>query len=152
MILEVENYIPKTQMLGEILIERNLINHHQLSQALEIQEKEKNPVGELLVKLGYVKELDIVTALVIQCNFPYIAIDKYFIEPSLKTLVPESTARKYQVVPFARVGSVLSLVMADPLDVLSKAELESLTQCRIASFIASREEILTAIDRSYLRE
>jgi hypothetical protein len=39
-------------MLGEILIERNLITRRQLERALEFQKQSGSRIGEALVKLG----------------------------------------------------------------------------------------------------
>ena len=144
-----EESILKKQLLGEILIRRNIITKKQLDQALELQKKEKGLIGEILVKLGFAEEIDILVALVVQCNFPYIAIDKYEIDRNIIQLIPKETAHHFQVVPLDRVGDILSIVMADPLDIACKAELHRLTNCKIAPFIATRTEIHKAIERWY---
>ena len=65
----------------------------------EIQKKENGFVGEILIKLGFIEERDIVVALVVQCGLPYIAINKYSIEPSILKLIPKEVALKEKVVP-----------------------------------------------------
>src|SRR5436853_2058718 len=108
--------LEKNELLGEILLRRKLITAEQLKKSLEVQQKEGGYVGETLVKLGYIEEKDVVAALVVQCNFPYIAIDKYEIERSILQLIPKETVTKYILVPLDRVGDVLSVVMVNPLD------------------------------------
>ena len=152
MTAEDSNSVTKKELLGEIFIRRNLITREQLTRALELQKKEGGFIGELLVKLGFMEERDIVVALVVQCNLPYIAVDKYEIDRHVIQLVPRETAKKYFVIPLDRVGEVLSVVMADPLDLSVKAELQRLTSCRVAPFIATRGEINRAIDRWYGKE
>ena len=141
--------ISKKQLLGQILIKRNLITPDQLKDALEAQKKEGGVIGEVLVKLGYVTERDIVVALIVQCGFPYIAVNKYEVDPKVVQLIPEVVARKYHVIPLDRVGDVLSLVMANPLDLTMIEELEQLTSCRVATFIATKAEIDEAISHWY---
>jgi len=55
----------KKQLLGKILLERNIINQSQLKHALAVQEEQEEYFGEILVGLGYVEEHDVVAALVI---------------------------------------------------------------------------------------
>lgn len=140
------------QLLGEILIERQLITSEQLAQALEVQQQEKGYIGEILVKLGLIEELDVVTALVVQCNFPYIAISKYEIDKSIVELIPKDFAKKNLVMPLDRVGEILSVVMNNPLDIAVRAEIQRLTNYKVAPFIATRLEIEKAVTHWYGEE
>lgn len=142
-------FTARKQLLGQILLKREVIDEHQLNHALEVQDKKGGLIGRILVNLGYVEEQDIVTALVIQCHVPYIAIDQYEIDREALSLVPREIARKYQVIPLDQVNKILSVVMADPLDMEAKSELQSLTNCRLVPFIATHGEIDKAIQRWY---
>jgi type IV pilus assembly protein PilB len=146
----VKNSPSKTQLLGKILLDRNIINQKQLRHALEVQEKEAGNFGEVLIRLGYVEEHDVVGALVVQCHIPYIAIDQYEIDQSIIQLVSSDFARRYHVIPLDRVNDILSIVMEDPLDEAVKAELKRITNCRLAPFIATQTEIAKAIRRWYI--
>jgi len=137
----------KRQLLGEILLKRNVITQAQLDKALKIQETEHGLLGEILIQLGFLEERDIVVALIVQCNLPYIAVDKYDIDGSILQLIPKDFVRKYRVVPLDRVGNVLTVVMADPLNLSVKAELQRITNYQIAPFISTKNEIDKAIQR-----
>ena len=137
------------QLIGEILVKRNLITPKQLEEALKLQKQEKEFVGEILVKLGYLQETDIVVALMVQCGLPYIAVNKYTIDPEVLKLIPEELARSMRLIPLDKVGGVLSVVMINPLTLAMKEQLEKITQCRIATFIATQTEIDEAIAHWY---
>src|SRR3989338_4757310 len=122
----------KKPLLGGILIKRKLLTDKQLEDALEVQKKEKGLLGEVLVKLGYVEEKNIVVALIIQCGIPYIAVNKYQIDPKLLSIFPEKLAREFHAIPFDRAGDILNVVMTDPLNEDIKKELEFATKCKIA--------------------
>ncbi len=139
-------------LLGQILLKRHVITARQLAEALKIQKKEERFIGEILVNLGYLQEIDIVVALIIQCGFPYIAVNKYDIDLRVIKLIPEEVARNLHVIPLDRVGDVLSVVMANPLNQSLKDQLRQITGCRIATFIATKTEIDEAIARSYGRK
>ncbi len=51
------------KLLGEILIEEKIITEQQLKEAIQIQNKYKEKLGEILVKFGYCKPEQILYAL-----------------------------------------------------------------------------------------
>src|ERR1041385_5680337 len=102
-------------LIGEILIKRNRITKEQLDHALEAQKKENGFIGEILMKLGYVEERDIVVALVVQCGLPYIAVNKYTIDPAVVRLIPKEVAQQERLIALDRIGDILSVVMTNPL-------------------------------------
>ncbi len=136
-------------LIGEILIKRKSITKEQLDHALDAQRKEGGFVGEILVKLGYVDERDIVVALVVQCGLPYIAVNKYTIDPKVVQLIPKEMAERERIIALDKIGDIISVVMTNPLSVESKQKLESMTGCRVATFISTKSEIEEAILRHY---
>jgi len=136
-------------LLGEILIERKRITRRQLETALGRQRQENGFIGEILVKLGFIVEQDIVAALVVQSGLAYIAVNKYTIDPAIVRLIPFEVAQKEKTIPLDRIGDILSVVMINPLTEDKKNFLESLTQCTIAAFISTKTEIEEAIARNY---
>ena len=149
------------------MVQRKRITREQLETALAMQKKgrvsrthtegpsplrdklENDFIGEILVKLGYLDEQDIVAALVIQLGLPYIAVNKYTIDPTIVRLIPLEVAQKEKVIALDRIGDILSVVMINPLTEDKKIFLESLTQCRIVTFISTKTEIEEAIACKY---
>jgi len=64
-------------------------------------------------------------------------------------LVPETMARKYNIIPLEVNGNVLKVAMSNTADIPALEALETRTQLRIEPQLASAEEILAAIDFSY---
>lgn len=139
----------KKQLLGEILVNRKIVNADQLSQALAAQKNDPGYLGEILVKLGFADEKDILVALIVQCNLPYIAIDKYEVDRNVLKLLSKEEALSCQSVPVDKVGEVLSVVMANPLDMSIREQLQRSTKMTVTPFIATRAEINRAIERWY---
>ena len=98
-------------LLGEILIQRKLITREQLDAALQTQKEKGGFLGEILVNAGLLDARDIVVALVIQCGLPYIAVNKYAIDPQIVRLIPQEVAQKEKVIALDRIGEILSVVM-----------------------------------------
>ena len=136
-------------LLGEILIQRNRATREQVAEALKIQKAKGGFIGEILVNLGVLDERDIVVALVIQCGLPYIAVNKYTIDPQIVRLIPREVAWKEKVIALDRIGEILSVVMLNPLTDEKKDYLEALTKCKVVTFISTKSEIEEAIARNY---
>ncbi|MBI4336084.1 MAG: hypothetical protein HY589_05460, partial [Candidatus Omnitrophica bacterium] len=66
----------KQLKLGEILINEGLISAAQLEEALSAQAKDVNrkPIGETLVKMGFISEESLALALSKKLNVPYLSI------------------------------------------------------------------------------
>jgi len=71
------------------------------------------------------------------------------IESEALQLVPETMARRYNVIPIKVTGNILQVAMANPNDILALEAMETRSKMRIEPEAASVEEIWEAIDLSY---
>lgn len=62
------------KMLGDILIEKNLIDQTTLKEALELQKTVNKPLGKLLVEQNMLSEKELTKAMALQGNLEYIDI------------------------------------------------------------------------------
>ncbi|NLX18293.1 MAG: type II secretion system protein GspE, partial [Desulfobulbus sp.] len=62
----------KYRKVGDILIDEGLISAVQLETALQTQKKQGGRLGNVLIKLGYVTEEQIIVALSKQLGIPYV--------------------------------------------------------------------------------
>jgi type IV pilus assembly protein PilB len=137
------------RQVGDILLEKGIITPEQLQAALAQQKKRDGFLGEVLISLGYATEEDIAACLAIQYGFSYVALGGINIEPEVLKLIPAETARHFQIVPLHKMNDVLTVAMADPLNVYAVDYLISLTGCKIESVIASTKDISNTISRFY---
>ncbi|MFH1244902.1 MAG: hypothetical protein V1662_00265 [Candidatus Omnitrophota bacterium] len=140
---------PEKEKLGQVLIREEMITPEQLEYALQAQKQQGGLLGEILIQLGFTTEEDIAQALAIQHNFPYLPLANYDIDAEIIKLVPESTARKYCLLPVDKMGDILTIVMADPLDKKAIDEIEALTKCKSEIFVTTYTEIKQALERFY---
>ena len=66
-----------SKQLGELLLERGIINEAQLEKALKVQREKGGLIGQILVMLGYSKEEEIAQVLTVQYGFPYLPFENY---------------------------------------------------------------------------
>lgn len=140
------------EQLGQVLIQRGVITPEQLSQALAAQKEQGGLLGELLTKLGLASEEDIVQALALQLDFPYLPLANYEIDLEVLKLIPRDLARKYHILPVDKMGDILTIVIANPLNNKAIEEVEALTKCKAEIFIATYTEIKQAIERCYTQK
>ncbi|MEW6170927.1 MAG: hypothetical protein AB1472_05170 [Candidatus Omnitrophota bacterium] len=138
-----------SKQLGELLIERGSITQKQLDYALELQKDKGGLIGEILVDLGYCKEIDIAQALTAQYGFPYLPLANYEIDSEIIKLIPERVCRQYLLIPIDRLGNNLTLAMSNPLNVLAIEDIETLTSLEVQTFVSTASDIKKAIEKYY---
>ena len=135
--------------MGEILIKRNYITPDQLKKALDEQKLKGGRLESTLVKLGYIKEDELLSFLSAQYRVPSVKISKMEINPTVIKLVPSSVSKKYFIMPINRVGSKLTLAMADPSNIVVIDEIKFMTGFNVEPVVASETEIIDAIKKYY---
>ncbi len=138
-----------TMKIGEFLVNDNRISREQLNNALEAQKNEPGKLGSILIRLGYVTEEDIAQALSKQFGYPSINLSKFDIDEKVLELIKPEIARKHIVMPVHRIGSMLTLAMADPSNLFVQEEIRFSTNLRIQAVIAPETSIIEAIDKYY---
>ncbi|HZG60703.1 MAG TPA: ATPase, T2SS/T4P/T4SS family [Anoxybacillus sp.] len=134
--------------LGDLLVEAGLITEEQLQETL----KEKSPgqkLGDALVQRGYITEQKLIEALEFQLGIPHVSLYRYPIDVKLTKLVPQEFAKRKMLMPLKQEGDRLLVAMADPMDFLAIDDLRLSTGFHIETAIASKDDILRAINKYY---
>jgi type IV pilus assembly protein PilB len=138
-----------SERLGELLVRRNLITPEQLKKAVEDQKSNGSRLESARVKLGYIKEDELLSFLSAQYRVPSVKISKIEVNPSVVKLIPSSVAKKHYIIPTNRVGTKLTLAMLDPSNIPVIDEVKFITGFRVEPVVASETEIIDAIKRYY---
>ncbi|MCX8001836.1 MAG: ATPase, T2SS/T4P/T4SS family [Anoxybacillus mongoliensis] len=134
--------------LGDLLIEAGLITKEQLEETL----KEKAPgqkLGDALLQRGYITEQQLIEVLEFQLGIPHVSLYRYPIDPKLMNLVPKEFAKRNMLIPLKQEGDRLFVAMADPMDFFAIDDLRLSTGFHIEVAIASKDDILRAINKYY---
>lgn len=139
--------------LGEILVREGIVTQAQLDEVIKVQAKEGGRLGEILLRLGFATEEDVVVALGKQLNLPYVSMGAGLLKPAtdqnLDVLVTKEFALKNLVLPLSKNLDSLTCAITDPLDVILIDNLRKMTGCEVNPVIATKSEILKAIDDFY---
>jgi len=136
--------------LGELLIERGVINHEQLNISIEHQKKHPDQLlGELLVDLKFATEKDIAQALTCQYGFPYLPLSSYEIDTEVVRSVPEKVCKQFCLVPIDKIGKSLTIAMSNPLNLRALEDVELITGCSVQIFVSTSSDIKQSIEKYY---
>jgi len=141
--------IRQRKSLGESLVEQKLITDEQLKSAIRESENTNEPLRKVLVKMALVSEEDIVTFFEEQLGIPRIDLRNYLIDAKVLSLIPESLAKKYNLIPLFKTGDILTIATADPLNVVALDEIRIKTKSNIEPAVATESELKNAITQYY---
>lgn len=131
--------------LGEILLEADLINEHQLAEALSLQRTFGERLASVLVRQHILTEKFAVTYLGRQLGVPGVDLSKTEIDLGVLDLVPLELCERHLVFPVRMEGTRLQLAMSDPMDRTLVSEIEFKTGARLAPLIALESAIKHAV-------
>jgi len=137
------------KQLGELLIERGIINRDQVNSVLERQKQKGGLFGEILVEMNFATERDIAQALTCQYGFPYLPLSNYEVEGEIVNSISGDTCKKFCLVPIDKIGQSLTLAMSNPLNITAIEEVEAATGCSVQVFVSTTSEIKQYIDKYY---
>jgi hypothetical protein len=136
------------QKLGACLVEAGIVDEMTLLGVLG-EEKRSPTIDQMLIDLGLLDDDNRAKALARQLKFPFISLKEREIPQQVISLVTAEVARTHVIVPVELAGDKLLVAMANPLDASAIQVLRMVTGMGIEVAVASREDILEAIERYY---
>ena len=136
--------------LGEMLLKAGKITKEQLEHALKEQKEHGGKLGEVLLRLGYIKDENVINEfLAKQLNIGTIKLEDIELDPEVVNLIPVDIAQKFNVIAVVKVGKILFVATNDPGNVFVMDTLKFVTGYDIQPVMASKESIQKAIDKYY---
>ncbi len=141
--------IAPSRLLGEILVQEGLTTSDVVQRGLARAQTSGERIGEALVALGAVTEDDVLRALSLQQNLPYLWREEFPSSVPMLKNVSAKYLRQVRVCPISVDGNVLTVASADPLNTLVTDELRQATGLNVKVVISAAAAITEAIDRTY---
>ncbi|APH04219.1 GspE/PulE family protein [Bacillus weihaiensis] len=134
--------------LGDLLVDAGLLTEEQLSIALKEKQKGQK-LGDALLERGYITEQQLIEVLEFQLGIPHVSLYRFPFDQKLVKLVPKEMAKRNLLIPIKIDGDRLFVAMADPMDFYAIDDLRLATGFQIETAIASKDDILRAINKYY---
>jgi type IV pilus assembly protein PilB len=136
--------------LAEILLADGLVNEGQLNAAFDEHQRVGRSLGRVLVEQGILSESQLVAALAQQIGLPFVDLEEFSVDGSATGRVSGTVCRRHTALPIGYDDDGKLLVaMADPGNVFALDDMRSLSGCDVRPVVATRNDVLAAIDRYY---
>jgi general secretion pathway protein E/type IV pilus assembly protein PilB len=146
----------KKLRLGELLIQQGLITADQLRIALTEQKNHQQPIGRLLVRLGFVTEAVIRDIMARTIGQESIDLNQVVVDADSLKLIPQDFARRHRVLPIAFEPSepALTVAITEVFNVVALDQLRSTLgqNVKIKTVLASEAQLEDSIDQFYGHE
>ncbi len=141
-------YTPQ-KPLGQLLKEMELVTEGQIQEALSIQREKGGALGRILIDLGYVSEEEMLLALGAQVGMEVVNLDEIKIPKEVVDKVSPTMAKVYKVIPIKFENNVLTVAMADPLNVSVLDDLRFMLGCELQGAVSNEDAVTRAIEQYY---
>ena len=132
---------------------KGILSEDQLRIALLEQMKANQPIGKLLVSLGFVSETTLREALSESLGQQSIDLSNAIVDPQALKLVPRDIAKRHHLLPldFDTANHRLTLAIADIHNIVGLDRVRTLVpeHVEIETLLASESEVDRAIDQYY---
>jgi len=136
------------KLLG-ILVKQGVVDESDREDILEEAPETNCSVTEYLLNTGRATEEQIISAVSVELNLPPIDLAKCRVADDVLELIPADIARHYTVFPITKVGKLLTIAIADPMDILIQDDINIVTGCELALVVSTDVAIRNACDRWY---
>ncbi|MFC1658527.1 hypothetical protein ACFL1D_03980 [Candidatus Omnitrophota bacterium] len=126
--------------LGEILIEKGLINNAQLEEALNEQRETGEFLGNILVNKGWINKANLSEGLAIQFGIPLIKLKDQKINMEMVHSFSSSLISDYQCFPISEDEESVTVAIINPLNALAISKIEEAVKPRKVNLVMVAEK------------
>lgn len=135
--------------LGELLVNRKLITSDALEKALSVRRPKGDRLGSFLLKLGLIREEDLLEALSEQRGVPFRRISNMFIAEDVIKKIPAKLVWHYKFMPLSLENNNLVIAISDPSDLTALDDIRSNLGLDVQIVLAMQSEIQELIKKYY---
>ncbi len=138
----------KPVRIGDLLMEKNLLEEEKIQQAIQLQKKSGSRLGDIIIDKGWVSEHDFLQALSLQLDIPYISLQPGLYDPDVVKLLDNETSKRLKMIPLFMVNNILSVATSDAQAIAGFSEIEERLKCRVRPILARREDIIKTLNEA----
>ena len=135
--------------LGELLKEKGLISEEHIDFALQEQKITKEKVGEILERLCFVTEYDIVITLADQADVPYLDVDEVLPDEMLLKRFNKNQCLNNIFLPIRVVDRTMEVASAAVFDERVAQLVLRQTGLKPQLYLSEKRKIINAINKFY---
>ena len=161
-----------SRQLASILERAGVLPPAEVQSAVKLAERSRRPLWDIILTDKGVSEEKLANALSEHMRLPRMRLAATAIEVDAVRSISEELARRFVCIPLTKEGAArhegeekrpgdltgrqrrptLVLAMANPADMAAIQDVEFATECSVKPVVATRTEVMDAIDRYYAPE
>lgn len=134
------------------LVRDNIVSYETIEKAQELAIAQNINLGQVLINLGVLKEEQLLKFLESKLHIPYVNLDDYSIDTRCLDLISFNDAKKYKIIPLFKIEDVLTVAMADPLDLFAIEKILEKVELEVEPVISSENAVMKKIEEYYKTE
>lgn len=131
------------------LVREGLVEYDTVEKAQELANAQNINIGQALINSNVLSEETLLKFLENKLHIPYVNLEDYTLDKNCLQYINIIDARKYRIIPLFKIEDVLTVAMADPLDLFAIDKIMEKAECSIDPVISSETSILKKIDEYY---
>ena len=135
--------------IGSIMIERGLIDHSQLDEAIDEQKRTGERLDRVMIRMGLVGNSQVLEAIGSHFEMPIIDLERIEVDDETLRMLPSKLVFKQRCVPIGRGDGVLRVATSDPFELSAFDELRLLTGLGIELVLADERDLAKFIRSHY---
>ncbi len=135
--------------MQKLLVDEGYVSSASMKQASLIKKEKGGQLVEILLKEGFLQEKDYVCFFAEHSGVPFVSLDYIHLVPDWMELIPQKLAYQYTLIPISKIEKILTVAMANPMDVIAIDDIRNATGMQINPVCAPSSEIKSALDDHY---
>ena len=131
------------------LVRDGLVSYDDIEKAHEIAVSQNVNIGQILIKSNLISEETLLKFLESKLHIPYVDLKDYTLDTRCLSFISLNDAQKYKIIPLFKIENVLTVAMADPLDLFAIDKIVEQTGCDIEPVVSAETLILKKIEEYY---
>ncbi len=131
------------------LVRDGLVSYEDIEKAEELALSQNVNIGQILIKSNLITEEKLLKFLESKLHIPYVDLKDYTLDSKCLEYISFNDARKYKIIPLFKIENVLTVAMADPLDLFAIDKIVEQTGCDIEPVVSAETLVLKKIEEYY---
>ena len=136
-------------MLGEWLINENLITEAELEAAIQLQSQKGRRIGETLIELGIIEEDQLLPFIGDQLGIKAVRLRDGLVDPEAVRLLPQPLSLRLNVLALFAVRNKLVVAMAEPQNLDQIDEIQRVSGLKVKPVFSFESAIQKMSRRCY---
>lgn len=143
-----------SQTIADVLLAQHVITHDQYAEVKVKSASEGKSMEDIIQRLHIASEDQIAEAKAKVLNIPFIALSHASFSPQALGFLSRAVVDRFNLIPFHydEKDKVLSVAMANPVDLDATSFIQQKTGLSIKVFAAAADDVRRAIDQQYRQE